>query len=396
MPTETMTSRERVIKAINLEPTDRIPIDLGSHMSTGISMFAYWNLRQYLGLDTENIYIPDMVQGLAYVDNDILERFHCDCILLEPPFKKTMRWNPREHYEFTIPEAANPQQNPNGDWIIKQNNASMRMPGKGFFFDGDWLNDWGHGTEDERIAYYAKTAERIFKETNYATNFLGYSHGLPMNHYGAGDINDAIQAFDTPKALHTKREEALNASILRMGKVIDSFGQYIQMVSISDDIGSQNGPMCSPDYIEEFSLPYYQKFCEFVHKHSDIKVFFHSCGSIKSMIPGLIDIGIDILNPVQISADNMSPQELKKEFGDKLCFWGGGCNTQNILGPATPEKVAKNVKTLIKAFKPGGGFVFNQVHNIMGDVPPENIVAMLDTAYEESFYLPCESSSQAL
>ena len=386
MKSETMTSRERVIRTLNHESVDRIPIDLGSHMSTGISMFAYWRLREYLGLSVDNIRIPDMVQGLAYVAPDILERFHCDCILLEPPFRETIRWNPRDRYWFTIAAAADPQLNEDGSWIIRKNDASMRMPRDGFFFDGAWLNDWGEGSEDERIALYTGEAERIYKETEYATNLLGYSHGLGMSGYGAGSINDAILAFDDPQKLHEMNEQYLANSIRRMGKIIDSFGQYIQMVTMSDDMGTQKGPTCSPDYVEAFCIPYYKRFCDFVHANSDIKIFLHNCGSIKPLIPSLIDAGVDVLNPVQISADNMDPQELKDEFGDRICFWGGGCNTQDVLGTGTPEKVTDNVRHLVGIFKKNSGFVFTQVHNIMGNVPPENIVAMLDTAYEEGFY----------
>ena len=381
-----MTSRERVVRAINHEPVDRVPIDLGSFMSTGISMFAYWNLRKHLGLSTDHIWIPDMVQCLAYVDGDILERFHCDCILLEPPFPDTARWNTRGNYTFTMPTEANPQPAEDGGWIISKGDDSMRMPAGGYFFDGAWLSDWGCGTEDERITLYAREAERIFKETEYATNFVGYSHGLGLSSYGGGSIDEAILAFDDPKTLHESREKYLADSIERMGKIIDSFGKYTQLVTMADDMGTQKGPLCSPEYIEEFCIPYYRRFCEFVHANSDIKVFLHNCGSIKSLIPLLIDAGIDVLNPVQISADTMDPQELKNEFGDKICFWGGGCNTQQVLGTGTPAEVASDVRHLVRIFKKNSGFVFNQVHNIMGNVPPENIVTMLDTAYEEAFY----------
>lgn len=133
-------------------------------------------------------------------------------------------------------------------------------------------------------------------------------------------------------------------------------------------------------------MPYYKRFCEFVHANSDIKVFLHNCGSIKELIPMFIDADIDVLNPVQISAEDMDPQELKDEYGEGICFWGGGCNTQHVLSTGTPDAVISNVRYLVRTFKEKGGFVFNQVHNIMGNVPPENIVAMLDTAYEESFY----------
>lgn len=380
-----MISRERVIRAINHQTVDRMPIDLGSHMSTGISMFAYWNLREHLGLSTDNIWIPDMVQGLAYVDEDILTRFHCDVMLLEPPYQETSRWNPMGKYSFSIPYAADPQREEGGGWVVRKGDESMRMPRGGFFFDGAWLSDWGNGSEDERVALYASEARRIFEETEFATNLVGYSHGIGIEGFGAGAIDDAIFAHDDRAGLHERREQSLKASIERMGKVIDSFGQYIQLVSMGDDMGSQNGPMCSPLYVEEFCMPYYRRFCEFVHANSDIKVFLHSCGSIRALIPMLIEAGVDVLNPVQISADNMDPQGLKDEFGDRICFWGGGCDTQNVLATATQEEVADNVKHLAGIFKQDSGFVFNQVHNIMGDVPPENIVAMLESAYEQAF-----------
>lgn len=382
---ETLTSRERVMRTIRHQPVDRFPIDLGSHMSTGISMFAYWHLRAHLGLATDRIWIPDMVQGLAYVDADILERFHCDCILLEPQFRETMRWNPRGAYQFAIPAAVRPEPADDGGWIVRQGEESMRMPANGYFFDGAWLNDWGHGSEDDRIALYAREAERIYKETNYATNLVGYSHGLGFNNYGAGSISAAIRACDDPEGLRSSREASLADNLRRAGKIIESFGKYIQIITVSDDMGGQNGPLCSPAYVEEFCMPYYKKFCAFVHAHSDIKVFLHCCGAIKPMIPMIIEAGFDILNPVQISADHMDPQTLKKEYGDRICFWGGGCNTQHVLGSGTPDQVADNVRHLTRIFKPNSGFVFNQVHNIMGNVPPENIVAMLDTAYAESF-----------
>ncbi len=388
MNIETMTSRERVLRAINHQTVDRVPIDLGSHMSTGISMMAYWNLREYLGFPSDDIWIPDMVQGLAYVDEDILERFHIDCILLEPRYPEMMDWRPWGKYSFKIPSEANPQQSEDGVWTIRKGEYTMRMPEMGYFFDGAWLSDWGQGTEDDLIKLYAQEAERIFKETDYATNLLGYSHGLGISSYGAGSITDAILAYDNPEVLLEQREKNLNDSIRRMGKIIDRFGEYVQMVSMADDMGTQNGPMCSPRYIEDFCMPYYSQFSDYVHANSDIKVFLHNCGSVKWAIPMIIEAGVDILNPVQISAKNMDPQELKDHFGKQICFWGGGCNTQQVLGMGTPEDVAENVRHLVSIFKPESGFVFNQVHNIMGNVPPENIVAMLDTAYEESFYDP--------
>jgi uroporphyrinogen decarboxylase len=385
MKQETLTSRERVIRTLNRESVDRFPIDLGSHPSTGISAFAYWNLRKYLGLSVDDIWIPDCVQLLAYIDEDIRTRFHLDCILLEPRWETTMRWQPREKYQFHIPAAMNPYQSGYGDWLVRRGPDEMRMPGGGYFFDGAWLHDWGTGNEDADLALYAREAERIYKETSYATNFVGYGHG---EGFGAffGNIDRLVRMLDDPDAVIQENEARCEEYIRRAGKIIDFMGEYIQLLSINDDMGMQHGPMCKPSIVEQCVAPFIKKFCEFIHRNSDIKVFMHNCGSIKPLIPILIDCGVDVLNPVQISAADMEPQDLKQEFGDNIIFWGGGCDTQNILGTATPEMVAENVRELIRIFKSGGGFVFTQVHNIMGDVPPENIVAMLDTAYEESFY----------
>lgn len=393
MFTETLTSRERVIRTLNHQPVDRYPIDLGSHMSTGISAFAYWNLRHYLGLSTDSIWLPDLVQMLACVDQDIMERFHLDCILLEPRWPAPHRWAPRAPFAFDVPAGFKPWQNADRDWVVCQGDASMRMPDNGYFFDGAWLSNWGGLDEDAALALYAKEAERIYKETPYATNFVGYSYG---GGFGAffGGIDECIKMLDDPQAVLEAHEKTLEQYLRRAGKVIDRFGQYIQLITIGDDMGTQDRPMCRPSMIEQFSAPYIRRFCDFIHRNSDIKVFMHNCGSIKPLIPVLIDSGVDVLNPVQISAKNMDPCQLKAEYGDRIIFWGGGCNTQAVLPHATPVEVRANVRDLSGVFKHHGGFVFNQVHNIMGDVPPENIVAMLDEAYAQAFVTKTDDESK--
>lgn len=155
---------------------------------------------------------------------------------------------------------------------------------------------------------------------------------------------------------------------------------------LNSDLGTQRGPFCNPKVYEEMCAPYLKEFCRFLHENSDYKLILHTCGSIEPMIPILIDCGIDAINPVQISADNMDPQMLKDKYGSRMAFSGGGCNTQAVLGVGTPEEVRANVRELMGIFKKDSGFIFNQVHNIMGNVPPENIIAMYDEAYRNSFY----------
>lgn len=376
---ETMGRRERVLKSINHEKTDRMPIDLGAHFSTGISVFAYRALREYLGLSTDNIHIADSVQMLARVDEDILERFHCDCMLLNPPWENPVKWTVREGNTFWVSDTFNPKLNEKGDWVVTSGSKSMRFPKGGYFFDGDWLSTNEYASDEEKLKAYAKRAEWLFKETDYFTMQMGFSGFF-------GGIEQACDMYTDPEMVIENQKLSLKQNLESFKSVIGSHGQYLQCIELNSDLGGQSNPFIKPDMYEEFCLPYLKEFCGFVHQNSDIKIFLHTCGSMKPLIPYLIDAGIDIINPVQVSAANMNPKALKAEFGDKICFWGGGCETQSTLPFGTVSDVVNSVQELISAFKPNGGFVFNQVHNIMGDIKPEKVVALFDTAYKNSFY----------
>lgn len=376
---ETMTPRERVCNAILHRPTDRMPIDLGVHFSTGISAFAYRNLREQLGLSTDGIVLIDPVQCLARVDEDILERFHCDCMILRPGFSGRNHWSPRAPFNFSIPDDMKPKLDERGQWIVESEKGRMRMPKNGYFFDGDWLSFYDGSEGSPQFDATVREAERIYKDTPYFTMFM------ELSAYFDGSMDGLCDMLTDPEDILEKNEHALQANLKRAGAIIDRMGSWIGGIALNSDLGMQQGPLCNPAVYDALSAPFLKRFCDFIHRNSDLHIFLHSCGSILPLLPTLIDCGIDILNPVQISAANMDPQTLKARFGDKLTFWGGGCNTQAVLNTGTPEQVADNVRTLTRIFKPGGGFVFNQVHNVMGDIPPENIVAMLDTAYEEAW-----------
>ena len=268
MNIETMTSRERVIRTLNREPVDRMPIDLGLYFGTGISAFAYWSLREYLGLSTDNIRVTDTVQFLARIDDDVQERFHSDCILLQPPWLETMRWNPRGKYEFTIPADMAPQRSEEGGWVVekaypKGKSQRMRMPEGGFFFDGNWLgvSHWHNRSEDEWFAECAREAERIYKETPYATMFMRYAF--------FGGINHAIRMQLEPDAVLEAGARACENHINSFRKVNDAMGEYLQLVMVGDDMGTQKSPICDPKDIDRFCGSFYKKFCDFVHENSD-------------------------------------------------------------------------------------------------------------------------------
>ena len=369
--TETMTSRERVNKAIRREKTDRMPIDFGVHFSTGISAFAYFNLRKYLGLDTDNIEVADCGQFLARVDDDIIERFHVDTVLLNPRWENTHKFNPRGDYVFNVPQNFNAVLRSDGAYI-GQSGGNPVMPANGFFFEG-WWGDLGPTVET-----YAQRAERIYKETDKFTLMMGFSSFF-------SDLEFACLMLTEPDECKKRNQETLDWQIERFDKVNAEMGKYLGAIEINGDLGTQTGLMCTPASYYDVCYPYLKKFCEHVHNTSDIKLFLHSCGAISEALDYITDAGVDALNPVQISAVGMNPKKLKEKYGDKICFWGGCCDTQEVLWAKKPDEVAAHVRENVHILGKNGGLVFNHVHNIMGNVPPENIVAMFDTAWETAW-----------
>jgi len=381
MKKETLSRRERVMRAVERKPVDRTPIDLGVHYSTGISAFAYQNLREYLGMPKKKIEVPDSFQFLAKVDEDILERFNCDCMLFHPGYPTTRTWKPRKHYEFEISGAIHPRLEDDGAWVFSDasGNGYMKSPAGGYFFDGHaWFDTW-----DSQLDFnteVAKHAEKIYKETDYYTLYVGGS-----NAYFWDNPDYLVKLMLEPEEITKECEQQYEWNIQSTGDIINKCGEYVQGICMASDLGTQAAPFVNPAIYADLIAPWVKKYIDFVKANSDYKVFFHTCGAMEPFIPILIECGVDILNPVQVSCKNMEPFALKQKYGDKICFWGGGCDTHGAFGTGTPEQVAENVRYLMSALAPNSGFVFNQVHNIMGNVKPENIVAMLDTAYEESF-----------
>ncbi|MCL2879557.1 MAG: hypothetical protein FWF29_04860, partial [Treponema sp.] len=318
---ETMNSRERIYKALAHEEADRYPIDLGMHFSTGISIFAYHKLRKFLGLSTDRIELVDTVQLLARVDEDILKLFHCDTILLNPPYKKPVVWNVRDDYRFLVPEQWLPTME-NGYWTLHHGNEKMRLPPGGFFFDGTGWYQAKDYDDEENLKVFCREAERLYRETDKFTCLMGefcaFFTGLDM----------ACDMLTDPESVVEKQEINVARNIDAFNFVNAHIGKYIQAIELNSDLGMQSGPMLSPEMYEKYCMPYLKRFCDHVHNTSDIKTFLHSCGSVEKLLPYIIEGGIDILNPVQVSAADMNPKLLKAKYGSKICFWGGGCDTQ--------------------------------------------------------------------
>ena len=376
---ETLSRRDRVLRAIERRPVDRTPIDLGAHYSTGISAFAYQNLRDYLGLPTKKIDVPDTFQFLARVDLDVLERFHCDCILSHPGWPKTQTWKPRDNYSFEISAEIITEQEPDGAWLFKGKNGGVnKSPAGGFFFDGWGFDPWP--SDKNYCAETARYTEYLYKETDFFTLHMEHLDGF---FYDNPDY--LVDIMLEPEKVTARCEEGYRWNIYKIDEIVKHCKHYVQGVCFSCDLGTQRAPFINPATFADMFAPWLKKTITHIRNVSDYKVFFHTCGAMEPFIPILIDCGVDIINPVQVSCENMEPFVLKEKYGDKICFWGGGCDTHGAFGTGTPDEVRANVKHLMSALAPNSGFVFNQVHNIMGNVKPENVVAMFDTAYEESF-----------
>lgn len=368
-----LSSRDRVRRTFDRQDVDRMPIDLGAHLSTGISAFAYARLREHLGLAEKPIRIIDPVQFLAHVDDDVLERFSCDVRILRAPWAATRPWTPRDGRTFQVPAAMEPQLQADGSWTVSRNGQTMRMPAGGFFFDGGWPSF------DDRPWAVQAAALRSEAERLRAT---GSAVFLMQSVWAFFSDNPdwLMRAAEDPEAMAAENAKRCDETIAHVGRLIDLLGDRVDIIDMNADLGAQKAPMIGPKLYQQVSFPFVKRVIDFIHANSDWKVFMHSCGAICPLIPFLADAGVDALNPVQISASGMDPLVLKQRFGKRLVFWGGGCNTQQVLGTGTPDEVRANVRQLVGTLGAEGGMVFTAVHNIMGDVPPENIVAMYDQA----------------
>jgi len=384
---ETMTARQRLTKTLNHQTPDRVPIDLGG-FQTGIHKGAYTELLDHLGIEDE-LTILDPVQQLAKPCEELLERFHVDiryiCAHGPESFKGGIETNRRDGRlwhdlkdEFGIVWSMPDDQklymdishHPLADATI-ETIADYPFP---------------KGDDPTRFTGVRDRALELRNQTPYAisTGIGGVVYEICW--YMRGLERWFIDMIENPLFCEALLEQTLKFWLDYFTVFLAEVGDIIDVVMIGDDVGGQTGPLFSPDFYRKIVKPRQKKLVAHIKSLTSAKIWYHTCGSVAELIPDLLDNGIDILNPVQISADNMDPQHLKERFGDKLTFWGGAIDTQHILPIATPQEVKEHVRRNIEILKPGGGYVFNNVHNIQLGVPPENIVALFDAAYEFGFY----------
>jgi uroporphyrinogen decarboxylase len=384
---ETMTSRERLVKALNHEIPDRVPIDLGG-FQTGIHKKAYAELLDYLGL-REEIGTLDPVQQLAKPSEQILERFRVDvryvCAHGPDDFKGAIEQNERRgrlwhdlRDEFGVVWSMPDDQQLYMD-ISHHPLADATV-------DDVAEYPFPNGGDRTRFTGVREEALRIRNQTPYAisTGIGGVVYETCW--YMRGLERWFLDMIENPRFCEAMLDKMLTFWLDYYTAFMAEVGDIVDVVMIGDDLAGQHGPLFSPEFYRRIVKPQQKKLVQHIKSLTKAKIWYHTCGSCVEYIPDLIDNGVDILNPIQISADRMEPAGLKETFGRQMVFWGGAIDTQHVLPFAAPDEIREQVRKNIEIFKPGGGYVFNNVHNIQAGVPAENIAALFDAAYEYGSY----------
>jgi uroporphyrinogen decarboxylase len=410
-----MTSRERILATIEHREPDRVPVDLGATPSSGISAIAYGNLKHHLGLTEGRTRIYDVVQQLAQPEEVILDRFSIDVIDIGRAFNT----DDGAWYDIRLPDGSSaqypgwfhPKRQDDGSYFafLPDGTEVAHMPSGGTFFDQTcfpYLDDyppdfrdldtamgkilwaalvhspWDHASDPDFWDTLRKQALALRESSDRALMIV-----IGCNLFEWGTFLRRIDGFLCDLAAEPEKVEALLDALMQrhlaaLDKVCRAVGDVVDICRFGDDLGTNGGPFMSPAMYRRFFKLRHAQLCAYVHRHSRMKTFLHSCGSIHALLPDLIEAGFDVLNPVQTNCRDMEPERLKREFGHDICFWGGGCDTRQVLPSASPPEVKRHVRERLEVFAPGGGFVFNTVHNILPDVPPQNIEAMFDAVAE--------------
>lgn len=383
-----MNSRERVLAALNHREADRVPFDMGGTVITGINVHAYRALRDRLGLPKVEPVIIDTIQQIARVDDDMMDRLGVDVKSVSPRSSATFQIQVQDAGEYTVFQ---------DEWGI-----GWRMPKKGGWYYDMYRHPlsgpdvtaadvdrfpWPDPLDPARFEGIGEAARRIIREEGRAVIMGSMSAGIMEMHAWMRGFEDAFSDLaGNPGLAERIMDRVLDLKMAYWGRALEILGDAVDVVQEADDFAGQTGLLLSPAAYRRLAKPRHKKLFDFIHSRTKAKIFFHSCGSVRKVIPDLIEAGVDILNPVQVSAAGMDTAELKREYGKDLVFWGGGVDTQRVLGGGTPQEVREEVRRRVTDLKPGGGFVFNTVHNIQGNVPAENLVAMWEAYREYGVY----------
>lgn len=403
MALQYMTSRERIVAAVNHQEPDLLPIDFGGMRSTGISAIAYNRLKAHLGIKGGQTRLYDIFQQLAEPEEEVLRRLGGDVVQLhryEPSFGINIeRWKPGalpDGSPCLEPEELNPQVAPNGDrLIVDSEGRTVAIMPRGSLYYNQVLHPFANCLTPadidavgfprmsmKEIEFLRANAKRLHDETDYA--ILGAFGGniLEGGQFAFGYERFMYLLAAEPDLVAYFCERLTEAYLDDLRTYLDAVGEYIQVIQMGDDLGTQAGPQLSVPMYREMIRPYHERQFRYIRENSNVAVFLHCCGAVSEYIPDLIEAGVQILNPVQITAAGMEPRRLKREYGKDLCFWGGGARMQTTVLNGSCQDIRREVRELIDIFSPGGGYVFNQVHNILANISPERVLAIYDTALD--------------
>jgi uroporphyrinogen decarboxylase len=378
-----MTSRERLRKALSHEAPDRVPIDLGG-FQTGIHRIAYENLLAHLGI-VDEVRLLDPVQQLAQPCERLLERFRVDVryVVAHGPEgfdgAITQRTTGGRLWHDLKDEFGVVWSMPDDQKLYMDITHHPLKDATAADLEDYPFPDGGDPT---RFTGLRDRALELRRETPYAlsTGIGGVVYETCW--YMRGLERWYMDMIEDPGFCEALLDKVLAFWLDYYRAFLAEVGDLVDVVMIGDDIAGQDGPLFSPRFYRRTVKPRHKRLVSHIKSLTPAKIWYHTCGSCREYIPDLLDVGIDVLNPVQISAARMDPLELKRDWGGCLAFWGGGIDTQHVLSRSGPAEIREHVRRNVGIFKAGGGYVFNTVHNIQADVPPEKIIALFDAAYE--------------
>lgn len=404
-----MTSRERILSSIAHQQPDQIPIDLGASTVTGISAIGYNRLKQALGLEVPTR-VFDVVQQLAFVDGPIIDAFGVDALDLNRVLMDDQGWYPvilGDGSEGAYPLWFRPEESEDGSFVMRDHTGRVmsRMARNGACFD-QTIFPWEQGYPDHfdsigeafrSISWTAHShtkyiniddkelrerTKKLRESTDKAIVMSGGAKLLELGFFLRRMDNMLMDLLADHENLSRLLDKLTDLHLAGLEKKIAAVGDLVDVIRFGDDLGMTTGPFMDLDVFNRFFKPRYKQLCDYVKQHSQMKIFMHSCGSIRQFIPGLIEAGFDIINPVQTNCFGMDPRELKQEFGREITFWGGGVDTSSVLPSGSAEEVRRDVLERCEILSKDGGFVFAPIHNILPEVPPGNIIAAYEAVHE--------------
>lgn len=402
-----MNHRERVLTALKHEEADRLPIDFGGTGDSTINVAAYRELREKLALGAGTIRVADVYQQAVLVDEDVRKTTGSDTLSIH---YEPLQWRTDVvSYGFPVefPHLFRPETEDDGSQVVRDSagNVVLKMPRGGYYFDSiycplaeavstDEIDNHLEAIESyDRPSYLDKSfdelgrqARELYENTDYLlVGFFG-GHIFQAAQGLRGWETFLVDLIVNPTFAEALMDKLAEANMQRFKRYAETIGKYVHVIHVEDDLGMQDRPLLNPDLYRKLVKPYHKKLYGYIKAQCDAHLLLHTDGAVSDFIPDFIEMGVDAVNPVQVSAKGMNTRKLKNEFGRDITFWGAGCDSQGILPFGTPEEVRDEVRRRIDDLAPGGGFVFSPIHNVQAGVPPENVVAMFETALEYGVY----------